>query len=72
MRRDEAATEALKRAAEAVVEQARTVYLRKDCPRCGARAGQQCRRVVVGREFVTRPELRHSHRERIRLEVPDR
>lgn len=60
---------ALEAAANALVEQARTVHERHACPACGAPVGARCTH-VGGRRYGT--TLKHSHAERRRFEVPDR
>lgn len=59
------------RAAQLVQQQA-TVHERHACPKCAAAVGERCRRVRStgeGRLWLGEP-LRHSHAERIKLEVP--
>lgn len=56
-------------AAVALVRQQETIHERHACPRCHAAKGSRCRRVGTPAGGAT---LKHSHRERIRLELADR
>lgn len=54
-----------------VNEQVRTVHERHACPRCGAPLGARCVRVgTPPAEVAFATPLKHSHRERVELEVP--